>query len=428
MFRRLAPLIVLVVAGCLNGRQPDCVDATDCATDSFCSSGSCKQKLVVGGSCTSPNDCFTGFCADGVCCATVCARQCHACNIAGAVGRCVPVPDGEDVHNDCPADPSTTCLRAGGCDGRGSCRVYPMGTACRAPMCGGTNATAPGTCDGRGMCLATGATAPSTKDCGAYACAIDGTCATSCAIDRDCSQGYACRRGACVLAGGLVLHLKLDETSGTVAADSSGNDLHGQYIGVDGLAVPSAQVPPSKFDNPRSLAFSAAKRHAVRVPNMAAVLKPATNITIAAWYRATMVDVDAMGVAPTGSELVTAGNSYLLRVRATQIEVSKRTMPATGTARFVQCFGMVPNHLDGNWHHLAGIHSPEGMKLYFDGVERCSMAQPDPIGYDQGPDLFLGRHGNGQVTWDLDGNLDEVRIYNRVLSPAEIMYLASGGG
>jgi hypothetical protein len=43
-----------------------------------------------------------------------------------------------------------------------------------------------------------------------------------------------------------------------------------------------------------------------------------------------------------------------------------------------------------------------------------------------GTDLWVGRHGNGSANFDFQGNVDEVRIYARVLTVAEIQGLAQG--
>ena len=46
--------------------------------------------------------------------------------------------------------------------------------------------------------------------------------------------------------------------------------------------------------------------------------------------------------------------------------------------------------------------------------------------YDQGPDLYVGRHGTDDPDWDFGGNIDDVRIYTRALPPAEVAALAGG--
>jgi hypothetical protein len=131
-----------------------------------------------------------------------------------------------------------------------------------------------------------------------------------------------------------------------------------------------------------------------------------------------------------GEELVSVGNSYLIRLRAANqtgplgVELSKTTASNSPA----NCRIGAPNILDGNWHHFAGVIDAGGpYRVYFDGVERlCPMDRRDNISYAGSNELSVGRHANGEDQWDFGGNIDEVRIYTRALSVAEITALAQG--
>jgi concanavalin A-like lectin/glucanase superfamily protein len=227
-----------------------------------------------------------------------------------------------------------------------------------------------------------------------------------------------------------VLYWRFDEESGTQAMDSSGNGFVGSYTGDMGAPAPSMEVPAAvMFPDPRSRLFAMVERQAVQLAPMPMALRPANDITVTAWYRATGVDTNPANGMASGSEILSGGNQYIVRLRPVQIEFSKRVM-GPAAPLFVQCLGTVDGHLDGNWHHIAGVSSARGLKVYLDGTERCSNTTANalqPILYDQGQDLWIGRHGNGQLQWDFGGSIDEVRIYARVLAPDEIAALATGG-
>lgn len=76
---------------------------------------------------------------------------------------------------------------------------------------------------------------------------------------------------------------------------------------------------------------------------------------------------------------------------------------------------------DGQWHHVAGVLSPDGMKLYVDG--ELSGTDPDVT---VGEHLSIGywRVGGGSPATDLPGAflgaIDEVAVYKRALTAAEI--------
>jgi hypothetical protein len=260
-----------------------------------------------------------------------------------------------------------------------------------------------------------------------------GTCANPCASGADCFPGNSCVGVACAPSPGLALFWRFEETSGSSAADSSGNGRAGLYTGAAGAPVPSADLPPLQHDNGRSRAFDLDARHAVVLDPMPAALKPRNEVTLSVWYRATTVDVgNTADHTPSGSEVVSGGDAYLLRIRAMvagalvkQIAFSKRI----GEGTFLTVYGPTPTLLDGHWHHLAGVTgAASGMRVYFDGVEvGASADQNNDVLYSAtGRGFWVGRHGDGQTVWDFGGNIDEVRLYTRALSAKEIARLAQG--
>jgi Concanavalin A-like lectin/glucanases superfamily len=396
-----------------------CSDANPCQAGFFCdATGMCKLKVPLGMSCTASAECSTGVCADGVCCRSECNQLCYSCNLPGLAGTCTPVPGGQDPKGECPAQTPNTCGNAGACNGAGACRVHPAGTPCGAQTCTGSTETSARTCNGAGACLE-----GTVTNCSPFRCG--GTmCRQTCTNTNQCDLGFTCMGGQCTGDGqaGLVLHWRFDEPAGgTVAVDTSGAMHAGTYIGTMGTPTMSTLVASIGGANPASRAFVRGSRHAVQLAGTPADLKPASELTVSAWYRATSVDT-------SGATLVSAGNNYLIRLRPTQIEFAKRTTTAAGTTTTGQALATVAGMLNGSWHHVAGVTSAtEGMKLYVDGaLVRSEPTQTRNILYDQGQDLFVGRDGNGSANWDFDGNIDDVRIYDMALSQDDIATLVHG--
>jgi hypothetical protein len=81
---------------------------------------------------------------------------------------------------------------------------------------------------------------------------------------------------------------------------------------------------------------------------------------------------------------------------------------------------------DGTWHHVVATraNTSGAMAVYVDGVSRGTGT--GPTGSRSAPPAF--RIGASQPGWSafLNGTLDDVRLYNRILSPTEITALASG--
>jgi hypothetical protein len=161
----------------------------------------------------------------------------------------------------------------------------------------------------------------------------------------------------------------------------------------------------------RSRDFNRGNRQAVRLTGMP-TLRLTNELTVSAWYRS-----GALPAGQTGEEIVSAGNSYLLRVGNAQINFSKRVAGA-----FSPCVANFPQANDNQWHHVVGTNSASsGMRVFVDGAELMSCpAATGSIVYDQGNDLYVGRHGGTQTNWDFDGQIDDVRIYGRALDDGQI--------
>jgi hypothetical protein len=71
----------------------------------------------------------------------------------------------------------------------------------------------------------------------------------------------------------------------------------------------------------------------------------------------------------------------------------------------------------GEWHHISATFGDGALRLYVDGIEVATQALTGPLP-NSGRPLFIG----GNVFWGefFAGTIDDVKIYNRVLSPAEI--------
>ena len=388
-----------------------CSTDGNCQTGFFCDQNVCRAKRSRGAACTGPAQCASGFCADGVCCATACTETCHACNAGSNVGTCTPVAAGQDPRNVCPTDPAASCARNGACNGAGACQFYAAGSSCGSSTCSGTTETPAATCNGLGTC-----TPAAARDCGGFTCG-GSACYTSCSSGAQCNAGYSCAGTSCQPLGGLVLYWRLDELSGTTALDSSGAGRNGVYYSGTG-PTPATATAPVRFGNPRSRMFDNASRHAIRLASMPSALKPVNTLSLSAWYRTNTIDI---GENTDSSEIISGGDNYILRVRADGFEFSVGT-----SMGHVKCLMPVTGHLDNAWHHVAGVLTSTGLKGYYNGVERCSVSGNFDITYTRGTDFWVGRHGDTDVEYDYDGNLDDVRVYNRGLSAAEIVRLAQG--
>ena len=122
----------------------DCLPPTP-----YCSAKACTAARPNGVACSSDGQCQSGQCVDGICCDRACTDSCQACDVAGHVGTCWPVPSHESPH-----------AARGACSGTGPCAGFCNGSAAQCVF-PGAETTCPcsllsGTCNGAGQCAMLG--------------------------------------------------------------------------------------------------------------------------------------------------------------------------------------------------------------------------------------------------------------------------------
>ncbi len=206
---------------------------------------------------------------------------------------------------------------------------------------------------------------------------------------------------------------KLDEISGTNAADSSGNGNDGTLYGPFWT---TGQIGGAlDFDGWNDY---------VSLP-IGSVINSLTNCTIATWvnwsWDSSWQRIWDFGTGTTYYMFLTPRNSYNNRLRF--------AITRTGWSGEEQT--TAPAVLPNGWHHVtvtidAGNHTH---KLYLDGspVAQNTSGYLDPSDLGNTNQNWLGR---SQYSADpyFDGRLDDVRIYNFTLSPEEVAVLAQWSG
>jgi hypothetical protein len=88
------------------------------------------------------------------------------------------------------------------------------------------------------------------------------------------------------------------------------------------------------------------------------------------------------------------------------------------------------NTSDDKWHHVAVSYdqgSGGEADLYIDGQLAASGVNVNPWSWQAGQEIELGLSHNTNSYQPYNGQLDDVRIYNRVLTAAEVATASSGG-
>ncbi len=97
-----------------------------------------------------------------------------------------------------------------------------------------------------------------------------------------------------------------------------------------------------------------------------------------------------------------------------------------GQANAIEAFGEQDVLKTGRWHHLAMTFDGAALKVYCDGAPAAARSVGKKRNPGGGP-LTIGRRTDGYAPSQFSGLIDEVRLYGRALSAAEIAGRAKGG-
>jgi concanavalin A-like lectin/glucanase superfamily protein/Big-like domain-containing protein/fibronectin type III domain protein len=194
---------------------------------------------------------------------------------------------------------------------------------------------------------------------------------------------------------GLVAAYSFDENAGATLGDQSGNGLNGTIVG--------ANWAPGKYGAALSFNGSSAR---VDLPPLGTFYK--TGFTLEAWVNksGTKKDVAIVGTWdwPQSGPMLwvdhISGRHYVTASAGLENYLDSGQSPATGT-----------------WQHLTATYDGATLRYYIDGVQVASRAFTGNVG-----DFNTWRIGayGGTPFGFFDGSIDDVRIYDRALSTAEV--------
>lgn len=212
----------------------------------------------------------------------------------------------------------------------------------------------------------------------------------------------------------LLLHWALDESSGTIANDTSGNNIHGTWQATTGAVTwqPSGGIAGGAY------AFTGLNRDSFITTSFNAV--SSAPFTISLWVKTISTENDGLAYLGNGA----AGSEYyVLRMTNGKALVNARnTTEVTGTG--------VTTINNDSWHHLAAVYASDtDRRLYVDGVlDGSSTTLVNPV--------TLTRFGIGALTRNtpynpadlFTGLIDDVQLYSGALSTGDIAFLRANPG
>ena len=208
---------------------------------------------------------------------------------------------------------------------------------------------------------------------------------------------------------GLVAWYKFDGN----ANDSSGNGNNG--------VVHGATLTADRFGNPNG-AYSFGGDDWIQVANSASLSLPTKAMSFCVWMRTEVED----GWVPFLSK-GTSSRQYGFELgygRETTLFINDYNGTGCGRDVFVAVDSVSLN--SGAWHFVVLTYDGNEIKAYANGELIASRAVEDSF-VANSSDLYIGKD-IPEVTEYFSGAMDDLRIYNRALSAAEVKALYEGAG
>jgi hypothetical protein len=195
------------------------------------------------------------------------------------------------------------------------------------------------------------------------------------------------------------------------ASDASGNGNNGTLVGGMALTTDRSGAPNSAYQ------FNGLNSY-ISVPNSASLSSPTTAMTQAAWISIAGPSQVGGGFDPIIMKSVTSENGFMYRMNCE-------------TTYFGAAYNNWNTHLSASqaiplneWHHVATVFNGSTIKFYFDGLPVGTQPMALTIVSDTRP-LTIGGDFPGSPEY-FNGKIDDVALYSRALSDADILQLYSG--
>jgi hypothetical protein len=139
------------------------------------------------------------------------------------------------------------------------------------------------------------------------------------------------------------------------------------------------------------------------------------DLTVTAWFRSNEISSSRQAIVQKWSGSYT--DQYLLRLKDGDIQFYINDGGTVGPAR--------TSYTEKEWYFVAGVYdSSKGLKLFKNGIRRNLYSYSG--GIDNVNDK-LGLGGDSGQNAQFNGQIDDVRIYSRALSPSEVFELYQWG-
>lgn len=194
------------------------------------------------------------------------------------------------------------------------------------------------------------------------------------------------------------------------ANDESGNSLNGSITG--------AQLTTDRFNNPNAAYLFNGSTTSISLGNNSK-LKMTEAITISVWINPYVITAPGLRniISDHAPGEAVDGPGKVFRFAGNELQFIVNGIYAFGNAHYAK-YNF--SESDKNkWHHLVGTYDKTTIKLYINGVLVNSKAHSTSMTVNNNP-ILIGKSGYNEF---FNGKIDDLRIYDRAISDAEVTQL-----
>jgi hypothetical protein len=209
----------------------------------------------------------------------------------------------------------------------------------------------------------------------------------------------------------LVGHWTLDQGSGTIAGDVTGNGNDGTLRGDPTWAV--GQIGG---------ALELDGDDYVECGN-SGILNITEQVTLAAWVKPDLASTSTAwsGIIMRGGPNI---DTFAFYYRETSRQLGFKTTGTDPAWMPIAAEGL----FDGQWHHVAAVYDGTVKTIYLDGESVGTLDSTGPIETSDGRLLLGAGRDTSPPTLYLAGLIDDARVYDEALAQVEIQATMEGGG
>lgn len=193
------------------------------------------------------------------------------------------------------------------------------------------------------------------------------------------------------------------------ANDLSGNGNHGNLFG--------ATLSTDRFGNTGgAYSFNGSSQY-IEVPNSTSISSPAARLTTVFWVQvngwSNQFGVNYASILSKSNSATNCQYRVSLKDNGVSVINNGKYWDFNGT-------GINLN----TWYHIAVVFNNSTSTYYVNGVYAGQSTSPGTFAFNSGNSMYIGRDDPGTTDY-FGGKIDELRVFTRALSPAEIMQLYS---